>query len=63
MQAGKLALFATMGSAMCTGATVAHAETTDAWQLLEEIKIKEIVTETTYEVQKTFPEKMEERGK
>jgi hypothetical protein len=61
MQTSKFALFAAMGSAIGTGATVAQADT-DAWQLLEEIKINEIVTETTYEVQKTFPERMEERG-
>jgi hypothetical protein len=63
MQTSKFALFAAMGTAVGTTATFAQAETTDAWQLLEEVKIKEIVTETTYEVQKTFPEKMEERGK
>ncbi|WP_370228784.1 hypothetical protein [Cognatishimia sp.] len=62
MQTSKFALYAAMGSAIGTTASLAQAETTDAWQLLEEIKIKEIMTETTYEVQKTFPEQMEERG-
>lgn len=61
MQTSKLAIFAAVGGTFTTGATFAQADT-DAWQLLEEIQIKEVITETTYEVQKTFPEQMEERG-
>lgn len=49
-------------SALTVSTGFAHAGT-DAWTLLEQIQIKEIVTETTYEVQKQWPEGMEELGR
>ena len=58
MQTRRVALYAALGTTTCT---LAHADT-DAWSLLEQIQIEEIVTETTYEVKKTFPEQMEEQG-
>lgn len=57
MQTSRIALAAAFG----TTATLATAET-DAWTLLEQISIEEIVTETDYEVKKTFPAGMEEKG-
>ena len=57
MQTSRLALLATFGSSTIAG--FAQAET-DAWQLLEQIEIEEIVTETTYEVKKKFPAAMDE---
>lgn len=50
-----------LAAAMTSAATGLHAET-DAWTLLEQIQIEEIVTETTYEVRKTFPAQMSEVG-
>ncbi|GAA6163147.1 hypothetical protein NBRC116590_08510 [Pelagimonas sp. KU-00592-HH] len=37
--------------------STAHA---DAWQILDQIEIEEIVTETSYEVRKTFPEALQQ---
>jgi len=46
-----------LAAAMTSAAGALHAET-DAWTLLEQIEIEEIVTETSYEVRKTFPDQM-----
>lgn len=47
---------------LATCASVGSAETTqpDGWHLLNQIGIDEIVTETTYEVRKTFPTAMQD---
>lgn len=53
--AGSAALITALG----TG-TVTPALAEDGWALLSAIEIEEIVTETTYEVRKTFPETLAE---
>ena len=58
MQTSRLAFYAALG----TTATVAHADTS-GWDLIKEIQVEEIMTETTYEVIKTYPQQLEERGK
>ncbi|GAA6208005.1 hypothetical protein NBRC116601_12980 [Cognatishimia sp. WU-CL00825] len=58
MRNSRIALTAALGATAAT----AHAET-DAWNLLEQIQIKELVTETSYEVQKTYPSNMDTIGK
>lgn len=57
----RIALAAAMTTAAASAATGAIAET-DAWTLLEQIEIKEIVTDTSYEVRKTFPAQMSTLG-
>ncbi len=42
----------TAGLALCGAA---HAADTDVWQLLDQISIEEIVTDTQYEVRKSYP--------
>ena len=60
---GKMSVSRTaLMSALTVTTGFAHAGT-DAWTLMEQIQIKEIVTDTTYEVQKQFPEDMEELGR
>jgi hypothetical protein len=44
-----------VGTAVVALGSAAHADTLDVWQLLDEIAIEEIVTETTYEVRKSYP--------
>ena len=45
MQTSRLAFYAALG----TTATVAHADTS-GWDLIKEIQIEEIMTETTYRI-------------
>jgi len=42
----------TAAATLCANAGYAE---TDVWQLLDQIEIQEIVTETTYEVRKSYP--------
>ncbi len=55
MTISRLALAAALGST-AHGATAETAAPTDVWQVLDQIEIEEIVTETSYEVRKSFPE-------
>ena len=50
-----------LAAAMTSVAAGAQAET-DTWTLLEQIEIEEIVTDTSYEVRKTFPSQMSMTG-
>lgn len=54
MQTSRFAIAAVFGAT----ATAATAQP-DAWHLLNQIGIEEIVTETTYEVRKTYPAEIE----
>lgn len=51
MQTSRYAFAAIFGAT----ATAAAAQPEDAWHLLNQIGIEEIVTETSYEVRKTYP--------
>ncbi len=55
MSISRLALAAALGST-AHAATADTAAPDDVWQVLDQIEIEEIVTETTYEVRKSFPE-------
>ncbi|MBV2358311.1 hypothetical protein KUH32_00855 [Thalassococcus sp. CAU 1522] len=51
LRSSSLALAAAFGST----ATASHANPSDVWALLKQIEIDEIVTDTNYEVRKTYP--------
>lgn len=56
MKTSTLALSAAFGTVATTG----WAQPADVWSLLDKIAIDERVTETTYEVRKTFPAAMQQ---
>lgn len=49
-----------LSAAALTPFALPAAAETDAWHMMSQIKINEIVTETTYEVQKTYPTALSE---
>ncbi|MCF6445318.1 hypothetical protein [Nereida sp. MMG025] len=51
------ASFLALAAPFAVFATSAFAD--DAWDLLAQVEIEEVMTETTYEVRKSFPEKLE----
>ncbi|MCW8843326.1 MAG: hypothetical protein OQK00_07930 [Rhodobacteraceae bacterium] len=55
MSISRLALAAALGST-AHAATAETAAPKDVWQVLDQIEIEEVITETSYEVRKTFPE-------
>ena len=52
----------TLTTLAVSGAAGMAGASTDAWEMLKQITIDEHVTETTYEVSKTFPAAMQPEG-
>jgi len=59
MTIGRIALAATFASTAHGAGAESTAATDDTWHLLNQIEIEEIITETTYEVRKSFPDALQ----
>ncbi|MDC0738624.1 hypothetical protein N6L24_10050 [Cognatishimia sp. SS12] len=63
MLTSRFALAAALGTTAATAQAETSGTTTDAWTLLEQIKVTEIITETSYEVKKSYPGDLQELGR
>lgn len=59
MQTSKVALCAALGTVTGSISGLPAFAQVDVWQILEQIQIEEIVTETTYEVKKSIPDALD----
>ena len=60
MQSSRIALMSTFGVSTVAFTAPAALAQVDVWQLLDQIEIEEVITETSYEVKKTLPSEIDE---